>query len=152
MSPSPNFYHQEIIGNIFFLLRAYLRRNSIGKVVLAPSDVEFNKNNVFQPDVFFIRTERLGIVDKHGAKGAPDLVVEVISGSTGRLDLGPKRMVYAQTGVLEYWVVLPDSRTVEVYRLPESADQPAQTLAEGVSLTTPLLPGLELPLEEIFAS
>ena len=61
-------------------------------------------------------------------------------------------MVYAQTGVLEYWVVLPTSHTIEIYRLPESAEHPAETLAEGVSLTTPLLPGLGLPVAEIFAS
>lgn len=92
------------------------------------------------------------MVNKHGAKGAPDLVVEVISGSTGRLDLGPKRMVYAQSGVLEYWVVLPDSRTIDVYRLPENPEQPAQTLQGDACLTTPLLPDLQLPLPEIFAS
>lgn len=152
MSPSPQFFHQEIILNIASTIREYLRQNPIGKVVLAPSDVEFDKDNVFQPDIFFIRKERLGIVDKHGTKGAPDLVVEVISGSTGRLDLGPKKMIYAQTGVLEYWVVLPASRTIEVYRLPDSAEQPAATLAEGVSLTTPLLPGFALPVVEVFAS
>lgn len=152
MSPSPHFFHQEIILNIASPIREYLRRYPIGKVVVGPSDVEFNQKNVFQPDVFFIRNERLGMIDKHGAKGAPDLVVEVISGSTGRLDLGPKMMIYAQTGVLEYWVILPQSRTVDIYRLAESAEQPAETLAEGVSLKTPLLPGLELPLAEIFAS
>ncbi len=152
MSPSPHFFHQEIIGNIFSLIREYLRTNPLGKVILAPSDVEFNKENIFQPDVFFIRQERLGMVDKHGAKGAPDLVVEVISGSTGRLDLGPKMTIYAQSGVLEYWVVLPESRTVEVYRLAENAERPAATFAEGDTLMTPSLPGLELALQEIFAS
>jgi Uma2 family endonuclease len=101
--------------------------------------------------VFFIRNERLGIVDNHGAKGAPDLVVEVISGSTGRLDLGPKKTIYAQKGVLEYWVVLPETRAVEVYRLPVDPERPAQTLAVGEVLSTPLLPGVELPLAEIFA-
>ncbi len=151
MSPSPHFFHQEIILNIASLIREYLRKHPIGKVVVAPSDVEFDKDNIFQPDVFFISKERLGIVDNHGAKGAPDLVIEVISGSTGRLDLGPKKTIYAQKGVLEYWVVLPETREVEVYRLPESADRPALKLAEGETLTTPLLPGLELPLAEIFA-
>jgi len=152
MSPSPNFFHQEIVGNIFFLIREYLRRHPLGKVVIAPSDVQFDQDNIYQPDIFFIRNERLGIVDKHGAKGAPDFVVEVISGSTGRLDLGPKKMVYAAQGVIEYWVVLPLTRTVEIYRLPEAADAPAVELAEGASLTTPILPGFELPLAEIFAS
>jgi Uma2 family endonuclease len=59
---------------------------------MAPSDVQFDRGNVYQPDIFFIRNERSPIVDEQGPKGAPDLVVEVISGSTGRLDLGPKKM------------------------------------------------------------
>lgn len=151
MSPSPHFFHQEIILNIAAPIREYLRGNPIGKVVVAPSDVELDKDNVFQPDVFFIRAERLGIIDNHGAKGAPDLVVEVISGSTGRLDLGPKKAIYAQKGVLEFWVVLPQTQTVEVFRLPDDADQPARTLSAGETLATPLLPGLTLPLAEIFA-
>jgi Uma2 family endonuclease len=151
MSPSPNCFHQEIILNIASPIREYLRKHPIGKVIVAPSDVEFDKDNIYQPDVFFIRTERLGIVDKHGAKGAPDLVVEVLSGSTGRLDLGPKKTVYAEKGVLEYWVIWPDGREIEVYRWPESPTQPVLKLAHQGTLTTPLLPGLEIPVAEIFA-
>jgi Uma2 family endonuclease len=151
MSPSPNFFHQEIIGNIFAAIHRYLRKNRIGKVIVAPSDVQFDENNIFQPDVFFIRNERLDIVDKHGAKGAPDLVVEVISGSTGRLDLGPKMTIYAEKGVLEYWVVLPLTREIEISRLPDSATAPASKLADGELLATPLLPGFELAVAEIFA-
>ena len=151
MSPSPNFFHQEIIGNIFSPIREYLRRNPIGKVVVSPSDVHFDQDNVFQPDVFFIRKERLGIVDKHGAKGAPDLVVEVISASTGRLDLGPKKMVYAARGVVEFWVVRPHSREVEIYELATSSTEPVRTLGAGDIVATKLLPAFELPVAEIFA-
>jgi Uma2 family endonuclease len=151
MSPSPNFFHQEVVGNIYAAIRNYLRSVSLGKVILAPSDVHFDGGNVYQPDVFYIRNERLGIVDEHGAKGAPDLVIEVISGSTGRLDLGPKKTVYAQRGVVEYWVVLPLTSEVEVYRFAESADAPVERLKTGETLTTPLLPGFELPVAEIFA-
>ena len=151
MSPSPNFFHQEVVGNLFAAMREYIRRDRIGKVVIAPSDVLFDKDNVYQPDVFFIRNERLGIVDKHGAKGAPDLVAEVISGSTGRLDLGPKRMVYAKSGVLEFWAILPDTREVEVFRFAESTDAPVAKLGGDATLTTPVLPGFGLPLAELFA-
>lgn len=113
--------------------------------------MRFDKDNVYQPDVFFIRTERLGIVDKHGAKGAPDLVAEVISGSTGRLDLGPKRMIYAQSGVREFWAILPDSREVEIFRFAEAADKSIATLGGDATLTTPVLPGFALPFAELFA-
>lgn len=151
MSPSPNFFHQEIVINIASPIREYLRRNPIGKVVIAPSDVEFDKGNIYQPDVFFIRNERLGMVDKHGAKGAPDLVVEVISGSTGRLDLGPKKMIYAAKGVVEFWAVLPRTLEIEIYRFHESADAPIAIMRSGETVTTSLLPGFELAVAEIFA-
>jgi Uma2 family endonuclease len=151
VSPTPDFFHQEIVGNIACAIREYLRRNPIGKVVIAPSDVEFDKDNVFQPDVFFIRNGRLGIIDEHGAKGAPDLVVEVVSGSTGGLDLGPKKMVYTQKGVGEYWVVLPETRSVEVYRFLESLAEPVAKLGADAILITRSLPGFELPLAEVFA-
>jgi len=90
-------------------------------------------------------------VDKHGAKGAPDLVVEVISGSTGRLDLGPKKSIYAQYGVTENWAVYPREATVDVFRFAGSATEPAETLSVADTLRTPLLPGWEFPLTELFA-
>jgi len=151
MSPSPQFFHQEIVLNLAFALRGYLRRSPLGKVIVAPSDVEFDKDNIFQPDLYFIRQERLGIVDEHGVKGAPDLIVEVVSASTGQLDLGPKKSIYARYGVEEYWVVWPRTKEVEIYRLGDSVDLPARKLVDGEALRSALLPGLELPLSDIFA-
>ncbi len=151
MSPSPQFFHQEIVLNLAFALREYLRGHPLGKIIVAPSDVEFDKDNVFQPDLYFIRQDRLGIVDEHGVKGAPDLIVEVVSASTGQLDLGPKKTIYARYGVVEYWVVWPRTQEVEVYRLGDSADRPDRKLAGGESLQSGLLPGFTLSLAEIFA-
>ncbi len=151
MSPSPNFFHQSIVMELAFAIRSYLERNRIGRVIAAPADVELDHDNVFQPDLYFIRSERLQIVDDHGVKGAPDLVVEVISGSTGRLDLGPKKLIYAAKGVTEFWAVYPQEHRVEVYLLTESATVPAKTLTEGSLLTSSLLPGLEIALDRVFA-
>ena len=149
-SPSPNFFHQTIVVELVLAIGNYLKAHPIGKVIVAPADVEFDKDNVFQPDLYFIRNERLGIVDEHGVKGAPDLVVEVISGSTGRLDLGPKKATCAARGVVEFWAVLPQSRQIELYRLAESADKPAKVLGEGEILTSLLLPGFRLAVTETF--
>jgi len=152
MSPSPHFFHQEIAGNIFAALHQDLRHHPLGKVVIAPSDVQLDEGNVFQPDVFFIRNEQLKCVDEHGLKGAPPLVVEVISGATGRLDQGPKKTLYAAHGVEEMWLVLPEKRQIEVWRFAADRLSPAATFHLGQSLSTPLLPGLELALSEVFAS
>src|SRR4051812_17397970 len=79
MSPSPNFFHQQIISNLHLALGAFVKRRRLGKVVLSPSDVELDFQNVYQPDLYFISKERRALIDEHGLKGAPDVVIEVIS-------------------------------------------------------------------------
>jgi len=79
-------------------------------------DVVFDRHTVFEPDVMFIRPERLEIVTERNVSGAPNLVVEVLSESTRDVDLGPKLRAYSRYGVDEYWVVDPDANTVQVFR------------------------------------
>ena len=86
-------------------------------------------------------------------QGAPDLVVEIGSPSTRRRDEKLKHRLYERFNVTEYWVVDPDIDVVRVYRLESGRYRRAQELSldHGDVLTTPLLPGLELKLSEIFA-
>lgn len=84
MTPSPEFYHQSVAFNLAYRLRRFLESNPLGKITIAPSDVQLDFVNVHQPDVYFISNERLNILTKQGPVGAPDLVVEVLSGA--RLD------------------------------------------------------------------
>src|SRR5207249_6084349 len=67
MSPTPNFFHQCIVMNIAFILRRYLEKNPIGKVVISPSDVELSDLNVYVPDVYYVSNERKHIFTKQGA-------------------------------------------------------------------------------------
>jgi Uma2 family endonuclease len=150
MTPSPEFYHQSIAGNIYFLLRDFLRRHPLGKVAIAPSDVQLDFVNVHQPDVYFISNARLDIIQKQGPVGAPDLVVEVLSKSTAKLDKGPKLRVYARSGVKELWLVDKDKKQVAVYRFAESIEAPVAVLSGKQRLTIALLPGLSLPLPKVF--
>lgn len=150
MSPSPNFFHQEILSNIQDSMRPYVKKHRLGKVVRSPSDVELNSLNVYQPDLYFISRARLALIDKHGLKGAPDLVVEAISSSTGRLDRGPKKSNYAQAGVREFWVVMPKTQEIEIWLLQVSVTDPAQRLGIGDTLKTELLPGWEMPVADVF--
>jgi Uma2 family endonuclease len=72
---------------------------------------------VVQPDVFYIATDRLAIISERGIEGAPTLVVEVLSPSTAHLDRDRKMKLYAEHGVPYYWIVDPESRSVEAYAL-----------------------------------
>jgi len=152
MSPSPRFWHQEIVGNIFWKIRSHLQEERVGKVVVAPSDVELTADDVYEPDIYFVSKERLSILTEQGATGAPDLVIEVLSPSTAKLDLGPKREVYAAAGVKEMWLVSPQHRRVDIYLLQETQLTLARSAVEGEALATALIPGLTLDVSEIFES
>ena len=146
---TPSLQHQEIVMNVAFSIKAHLRAHpELGRVIISPSDVRLDDQNVFEPDVYFVSRERAGIFTKQGVSGAPDLVVEVLSPSTLRLDRREKRPVYFRLGVREIWFVIPERQAVEVH-LPDSED-PARSLAAADTLTRDLLPGWSVPVAEIF--
>ena len=150
MSPSPRFWHQEIVGNIFWKIRAHLQKERVGKIVIAPSDVELTADDVYEPDIYFVSKERLSILTEQGATGAPDLVIEVLSPSTARLDIGPKREVYAAAGVKEMWLVSPQHRKIDIYLLRDTQLALTRSAVEGESVATALIPGLTRDVREIF--
>lgn len=153
MSPSPRFWHQELVLNIASSIREHLRKNPVGKVVVAPSDVELTGDDVYQPDIYFISADRLDqVITEQGATGAPDLVVEVLSASTAKLDRGPKSDVYGTAGVKEMWVVDGREKKIEVFRASDGRLVRVETLSAGETLETALLPDWKLDVREIFES
>lgn len=112
MTPAPNFNHQEISGNIYNILRSFVVPNKLGKVVYSPIDVIFSQTDVVQPDLIFISNERKGLIKDHGIAGPPDLVVEVISPSTQKLDETVKYELYDVQGVYEYLLVYPEKKQI----------------------------------------
>ncbi len=150
MSPSPRRDHQNILLNIATDLRQYLRGNALGKLYVAPSDVLFTEDRILNPDLYFVSEEHGDILTDYGASGAPDLVVEILSPSTATLDLGRKREIYAESGVEEFWVVSPKTRTVEIYRLRENPAEPVFVLADTDTLTSALFPGWSLTVADVF--
>lgn len=117
MSPSPKDRHQEVLEELTFQLTTYIRKKKFGKVRFAPYDVYLDGKNAFQPDLVFISTENLYKIQENGLHGAPDLVIEVLSPSTGKQDKGKKKNVYERCGVREYWLVDPVNKSVSGYGL-----------------------------------
>lgn len=151
MSPSPNRFHQEILVRITSIIWAYLQAKPIGKVYAAPFDVRLTDLNVYQPDICYFSKSRYNSLTEHGADGAPDLVVEILSPSSAKQDLGVKKEIYARTGVEELWSVDPVKRTITIFQLSENSTAPRATLGEGKVLSTPLLPGLKIKVRDVFA-
>jgi Uma2 family endonuclease len=152
MAPSPGSFHQDILGRLHRLIGNYLDARPVGKIYLAPLDTYLSDINVYQPDLLFIRKENLSIIEEHGIEGAPDLVVEILSKSSSKYDLGPKRSVYARTGVEELWIIDPAKRTLALYRLTENPDTPTATYKARQKFTSGLLPGLTIDLAVVFAT
>ena len=152
MTPSPSWSHQEIVGEIFAHLRAYIRSSGLGGVFIAPIDVELASNTVFQPDVVvLLKTSQRKLKERH-IVGAPDLVVEVVSPSSETHDRYRKLVAYARAGVPEYWIVDPDARTVEVLIL-ESGEYHSPGVFRGkATLPSQIAPALQVQVEQFFVS
>ncbi|HEX8679990.1 MAG TPA: Uma2 family endonuclease [Chthoniobacterales bacterium] len=148
MSPSPRYRHQRIVGHLFAAIYNYLAANPIGEVIVAPSDVELGNEDVYEPDIYFISNERLGIVTEQGVTGAPDLVIEVLSPSTARLDYR-KRDKYGATGVKEMWLVSERGKKIEIYTSSGSELTRARTLGPDDAIETQLLPGFRLEARRV---
>jgi Uma2 family endonuclease len=155
VTPSPAIPHQVILWNLTEALGPYLRANPNGTALTGPVDVKLSPYTVLVPDVVYFTAERFAqVVNEKHATAAPDLVVEILSPGTRHRDKGRKRAVYDREGVREYWMVDPEARSVTVLRRPRSdaglTDVTVLTLAEGGILESPLFPGLQIALREVF--
>ena len=136
--PAPRPAHAEIsyniTGNLWSLLKKHKGKC---KVFYAPFDVRLPKNGetanekiytVVQPDICVICD--LSKIDKRGCCGAPDMIIEILSPSTGRRDLSDKFSLYQESGVKEYWIVYPDSQAITVFLLQDDGKYDAGSVYE----------------------
>mgnify|MGYP001327293968 CR=1 FL=1 len=147
--PAPRTIHQLVKGNIFWVLKDYIRKNNLGEILDAPTDVLLSETEKPQPDILFIAKNRLDIITEMNIQGAPDLVIEILSPSTGRHDKVEKSRMYYKHGVKEYWIVDPDHKVIEVFIPAEKNWNLFQSYNTDEILTSPLLNGLEIPLKDI---
>lgn len=152
MSPAPSTRHQRISRRLLTAIDNFLKLYKGGEVFCAPCDVVLSDLDVIQPDILFVSTDRSSIITERCIKGAPDFIIEIISEWTRKSDEVIKRKLYERHGIQEYWIVDPELETVKVYRMAEHG---YVRLAEwskegGDTITTPLLPGFQLSLAEVF--
>ncbi len=117
MSPTPNFYHQEISSELHFAIISELKKTNAGKCVTAPMDVFLDTANAYQPDILFIAQNNLGIIKEGKIRGTPDLIIEILSPGSVKHDKITKRNVYERNGVKEYFIVAPKTKEVITYYL-----------------------------------
>jgi Uma2 family endonuclease len=126
MSPAPRRKHQRLIGKLFHQIDTFLEGKPC-QPYFAPVDVFLTEvddqlddiDTVVQPDLFVVCNHAKLL--EEGIKGAPDLVIEILSPGTALRDQTEKRDLYEKHGVREYWVVNPDTLEAFIYRLSEGA-------------------------------
>ena len=148
VTPAPTIRHQLVMAEVGYFLREHARRHG-GLSVFSPVDVVLADHSIVQPDVIYVSRERAGIV-RQRIEGAPDLVVEILSPSTARRDTLEKMRLYAESGVVEYWIVDPVLETFEF--LENTSDGFRVRLPEGGVYRSAGIPNLELDLEALWRS
>ncbi|GHU93825.1 hypothetical protein FACS189479_05770 [Spirochaetia bacterium] len=168
----PVAYHQEIISELTYQLMGFLKETQSvsGKVFPGPFGVrlfpkdDLSDNTVLEPDITVVCD--LSKLDKRGCKGAPDMIIEILSPSNTQHDMVYKFNKYLKAGVREYWTVDGDSKSVQVHLLDQSNAQPRyitslygvfdpanpETVDGPDIVPVSVLPGCVIDLKEVFTA
>ncbi|GAB6152514.1 Uma2 family endonuclease [Desulfosporosinus burensis] len=156
MSPAPTIRHQEVTGTLYRILGNYLQGKAC-RVFIAPLDVLLTKGQepdeqiqtVIQPDVFVVCDKFK--LDKRRCKGAPDLIIEVLSPATARKDRREKFLLYEEHGVKEYWLVEPDPKLITAFILKDGQYGRPNIYSDEEEMKTSIFADLTVSLAEVFA-
>ena len=147
---SPPTDHQRASSNLLFIFQKFNQDDALGEIFFGLTDVILDDYNLVQPDIHFTPKSKRHIIKEHGIEGAPDLLVEILSPGTYKIDRGDKFKVYQRLGVSEYWIVDPRSRIIEVHALKDGFYDLAFLGEEGGEVESKVLAGLKVLVNEVF--
>jgi len=150
MVPAPTPNHQDVLARLLMLLSNFVAKHKLGKVFCAPCDVILSQEDIVQPDIFFISKERKHIITERNIQGAPELVIEILSSTTAKLDKTLKARLYERFGVKEYWLVDPEEKSIIVYEGKGDKFSLAQEVKQKGKVSSTILPHLEVEVKDIF--
>lgn len=161
MSPAPTVTHQMILGNIFVYFASKIKDQEC-KALIAPVDVRLKgkpfrnrkrKDNqittVVQPDLIVV-CDPAKLEDKRSVDGAPEMVIEILSPGNSKTETKYKLGLYEENGVLEYWVIYPPFKMVQVFLLIDDAYSKPEIYESGDKISCTVLKGIKIPVDEIF--
>ncbi len=155
LQSAPSRIHQEVLMELARQFSNHLLDKPC-KIYPAPFCVRLDTNdddkkvkNVVEPDLTIVCDSSK--LDKKGCKGSPDMIIEIISPSTAKIDKVIKFNKYEEAGVKEYWIVEPEQKLVSVFLLQENMKygRPEMYTDED-SIAVSLFPDLEVDLKSVF--
>jgi Uma2 family endonuclease len=130
---APSAVHQTIIGELYFVIKSYIKKKEGQcKVYLSPFDVRLDNDNktMLQPDIMVICDKDK--VDRSRCNGAPDFIAEIVSRSSGKLDYIKKLNKYLDAGVREYWIIDPEKKMVTVFEFTRDSTPKYYTFVDKI--------------------
>lgn len=155
MSPAPKRIHQEVSRELSMSIFNFLKGQKC-KAYSAPFDVRLPVKSKKNEDIFTVVQPDICVIcdasklDDAGCIGAPDIVIEILSKGNNKKELQNKYEVYEESGIKEYWVIQPDEQTLLIYTLINNNYKPSRLFTRGDTITTPILPGFTLELDDVF--
>jgi Uma2 family endonuclease len=146
----PGIKHRSVALKVAAALLRYVETRKLGRVLQAPCNVVLSGKIVIQPDILFVKKERRSLIGEMNLRGAPDLVIEILSRATREHEFKAKRRIYAHFEIPECWAVDSDASTVETMVWSEMGYVSVGQYRKSDRLSSPLLRGLNLPLSKIF--
>lgn len=145
----PLLRHQDIVGNIYSLLRAYAKQHG-GLAYFAPAEIVLDDTNVYEPDALYVSPEPICTVQAKRILGPPDLVAEVLSPSSVKHDRETKYKAYERHGVREYWIADPLNTYVDVFVLQGGAFVKQGLYVPGDTFASTVLAGQTVTVADLF--
>lgn len=145
---TPTARHDQLVQRLHGALSAHVEESDLGAVFRMPWPVELSRYDLVRPDLAFVAWGRDGAIKVDRVRGAPELVVEVLSPESRERDLGEKKRLYQWARVFEYWVVDPDA--AEFHGFTKESQGYVPIPVEGSRFRSVLLPDLELDLTALF--
>jgi len=150
MQSPPADVHERIFVFLIGILDVFVARRKLGIVRGSRTTLKFSEGNGTQPDIVFISNASRQRVHPYYMDGAPEMVVEILSPSTRKLDRGKKMALYAKHGALEYWQIDPENQIAEFFRNHNGAWLPMAVSDDGI-FHSEVIPGFWLNTQWLFA-
>ena len=150
ITPPPTDLHQRIAYKLILLLGNYVSSNNLGEVRFSPTGVRLSEGIIREPDIVFMGNEHRNRINEI-YWGVPDLVMEILSKSTAKDERENKFHEYEEAGVLEYWIVDPFKKSIEVFSLENKAYMLFSKCVSRETAKSKLLDGFEASVDEVMA-
>jgi len=145
---APSETHAKVVDRLADALTQHVDESDLGAVFRMPWPVELSKYDLVKPDIYFVAWKD-GVMEVDGVRGTPEFVIEVLSPESSPFDLGEKKRLYAWAGVFEYWVVDPESKSIQPMKKVTQGYQLIEF--EGSRLQSYVLPDFAIDLQWLFA-